>query len=146
MTGVPATSPGSTGSGSNLSPSCGGEPGPALSPLSSSRAGSGMAGDPMAGQILSDSSHLAALSGQNCLKPSVFILPDPSNDPKRQNFPQNPQKRQKYPPKNPYVSPFRFCKSPGVTPSSPCCRLLPAGRQYGQSELLDVPGGLLPQL
>ena len=68
MTGVPATSPGSTGSGSNLSPSCGGEPGPALSPLSSSRAGSGMAGDPMAGQgILSDSSHLAALSGQPIL-------------------------------------------------------------------------------
>lgn len=64
LTGVPATSPGSTGSGSNLSPSCGGEGGPAVSPLSSSRAGSGMAGDPMAGQILSDSSHLAALSGK----------------------------------------------------------------------------------
>ncbi len=36
VTGVPATSPGSTGSGSNVSPSCG-EGGPALSPLSSSR-------------------------------------------------------------------------------------------------------------
>ena len=88
LTGVPATSPGSTGSGSNLSPSCGGEPGPALSPLSSSRAGSGMAGDPMAGQILSDSSHLAALSGQNCLQPPVFIPPNSSNDPKRQKFPR----------------------------------------------------------
>ena len=62
LTGVPTTSPGSTGSGSNLSPSCG-EGGPAVSPLSSSRTGSGMA-DPMNGQIFSDSSHLAALSGE----------------------------------------------------------------------------------
>ena len=66
LTGVPTTSPGSTGSGSNLSPSLGAEGGPAVSPLSSSRTGSGMT-DPMTGQILPDSSHLAALSGEHLL-------------------------------------------------------------------------------
>ena len=59
VTGAPTTSPGSTGSGSNLSPSCG-EGGPAVSPLSAARTGSGMT-DPMTGQLL-DSSSLAALS------------------------------------------------------------------------------------
>ena len=59
MTGAPTTSPGSTGSGSNLSPSCG-EGGPTVSPLSGGRTGSGMT-DPMTGQLL-DSSSLAALS------------------------------------------------------------------------------------
>ncbi|XP_023339318.1 homeobox protein araucan isoform X2 [Eurytemora carolleeae] len=57
VTGVPTTSPGSTGSGSNLSPSCGVEGGTTSSPLSSNpRVGM----NDMSGQLLDSS--LAALS------------------------------------------------------------------------------------
>ena len=62
VTGAPTTSPGSTGSGSNLSPSCGeGGPGGGAgsSPLSRSAPAPGMT-DPMTGQLLDSS--LAALS------------------------------------------------------------------------------------
>ena len=64
VTGVPATSPGSTGSGSNLSPSCGGEGGPAPSPQSRPSMTDPMSGGGGGGGQLLESSpaSLAALS------------------------------------------------------------------------------------
>ena len=63
MTGVPATSPGSTGSGSNLSPSCGAGEGGGPAPSPQSRP-SAMTADPNGGGQLLESSpaSLAALS------------------------------------------------------------------------------------